>query len=171
MDAISSMEFDYVASGHYANVVHSFTNERGDASVLELSQDMVLMNNELPNANLFILQLLILLVFFIVMFLCNLFSLSSFSVMILLCVLIISFFYILQLQILLVSFIVMFLWNLFSRSAFCVMILLCILIISLYFQVCLDLLYTQYPLFISSNFCFLGEGSDLLPFTSVSGPA
>ncbi|XP_024025260.1 uncharacterized protein LOC21398389 [Morus notabilis] len=41
MDAISSMEFDYVASGHYANVVHSFTNERGDASVLELSQDMV----------------------------------------------------------------------------------------------------------------------------------
>lgn len=41
MDAINSMEFDYVASGHYANVVHSFTNETGNASVLELSQDMV----------------------------------------------------------------------------------------------------------------------------------
>lgn len=42
MDAINSMEFDYVASGHYANVVHSFTNETGNASVLEVSQDMVL---------------------------------------------------------------------------------------------------------------------------------
>lgn len=42
MDAISSMEFDYVASGHYANVVHSCTNQMDDASILELSQDMVL---------------------------------------------------------------------------------------------------------------------------------
>ncbi|XP_024021295.1 uncharacterized protein LOC21409575 [Morus notabilis] len=44
MDAISSREFDYIASGHYANVV-SFTNERGDASVLELSQDMIFEKN------------------------------------------------------------------------------------------------------------------------------
>ncbi|PON71187.1 tRNA-specific 2-thiouridylase [Trema orientale] len=41
MDAISSMEFDYVASGHYANVVHSCANQIDVASVLELSQDMV----------------------------------------------------------------------------------------------------------------------------------
>lgn len=41
MDAISSMEFDYVASGHYANVVHSFTDQMDKPSVLELSKDMV----------------------------------------------------------------------------------------------------------------------------------
>lgn len=41
MDAISSKEFDYVASGHYANVVHSFTDQMDKPSVLELSKDMV----------------------------------------------------------------------------------------------------------------------------------
>ena len=41
MDAISSMEFDYVASGHYANIVHSFTDQMDKPSVLELSKDMV----------------------------------------------------------------------------------------------------------------------------------
>ncbi|KAL5567138.1 hypothetical protein UlMin_030302 [Ulmus minor] len=41
MDAISSMKFDYVASGHYANVVHSCTDPMNASSVLELSQDMV----------------------------------------------------------------------------------------------------------------------------------
>ncbi|KAM6577477.1 hypothetical protein CsatB_029314 [Cannabis sativa] len=41
MDAIKSMDFDYVASGHYANVVHSCTNQVDDDSILELSQDMV----------------------------------------------------------------------------------------------------------------------------------
>ena len=40
MDAISSMDFDYVASGHYANVIHPFADQI-KPSVLELSQDMV----------------------------------------------------------------------------------------------------------------------------------
>ncbi|XP_047322774.1 tRNA-specific 2-thiouridylase MnmA [Impatiens glandulifera] len=40
MDAISSMKFDYIASGHYANVVHSFEEEK-KPSILELSNDMV----------------------------------------------------------------------------------------------------------------------------------
>ncbi|XP_057953462.1 uncharacterized protein LOC131147859 isoform X2 [Malania oleifera] len=39
MDAISTMGFDYIASGHYANVIHSFTTD--GPSVLELSKDMV----------------------------------------------------------------------------------------------------------------------------------
>lgn len=41
MDAISSMEFDYVASGHYANIVHSSVELMDNPSVLELSKDMV----------------------------------------------------------------------------------------------------------------------------------
>ncbi|XAR57624.1 tRNA sulfurtransferase [Bertholletia excelsa] len=41
MDAISGMEFDYVASGHYANIVHSFSERTNKPSVLELSRDMV----------------------------------------------------------------------------------------------------------------------------------
>ncbi|KAF9595996.1 hypothetical protein IFM89_006923 [Coptis chinensis] len=41
MNAISSMEFDYVASGHYARVVHSSSEQDSDASVLELSNDTV----------------------------------------------------------------------------------------------------------------------------------
>lgn len=42
MDAISSMEFDYVASGHYAHVIHSSSDEdEKRTSVLELSNDMV----------------------------------------------------------------------------------------------------------------------------------
>lgn len=42
MDAISSMEFDYVASGHYAKVVHSSADQEYKPSVLELSKDKVL---------------------------------------------------------------------------------------------------------------------------------
>ncbi|TXG73311.1 hypothetical protein EZV62_001890 [Acer yangbiense] len=42
MDAISSMLFDYVASGHYANVVHPNAADQMDKpSVLEQSKDMV----------------------------------------------------------------------------------------------------------------------------------
>ncbi|KAL9455180.1 hypothetical protein AB3S75_010566 [Citrus x aurantiifolia] len=41
MDAISSMEFDYVASGHYAKVVHSSADQEYKPSVLELSKDKV----------------------------------------------------------------------------------------------------------------------------------
>lgn len=41
MDAISGMGFDYVASGHYANVVHPVADQIDEPSVLELSQDMV----------------------------------------------------------------------------------------------------------------------------------
>ncbi|XP_076935397.1 uncharacterized protein LOC143602029 [Bidens hawaiensis] len=41
MDAISNMNFDYVASGHYAKVVHTVTNENNQLSFLELSKDMV----------------------------------------------------------------------------------------------------------------------------------
>ncbi|KDP22087.1 hypothetical protein JCGZ_25918 [Jatropha curcas] len=41
MDAINSMEFDYVASGHYANVIHPSTDKINKSSVLELSKDMV----------------------------------------------------------------------------------------------------------------------------------
>ncbi|KAI4368617.1 hypothetical protein MLD38_017157 [Melastoma candidum] len=40
MDAISSMGYDYIASGHYAKVVHPLSNQFGN-SVLELSEDMV----------------------------------------------------------------------------------------------------------------------------------
>lgn len=41
MDAINNMEFDYVASGHYATVIHSFSDQINQPSVLELSKDMV----------------------------------------------------------------------------------------------------------------------------------
>ncbi|XP_022985745.1 uncharacterized protein LOC111483706 [Cucurbita maxima] len=41
MDAISNMEFDYVASGHYANVIHPSADQMDKPSVLELSKDMV----------------------------------------------------------------------------------------------------------------------------------
>ncbi|CAA6653649.1 unnamed protein product [Spirodela intermedia] len=40
IDAIESMEFDYVASGHYAHIVHPSSNQE-EASVLKLSNDMV----------------------------------------------------------------------------------------------------------------------------------
>ena len=43
MDAISNMDFDYVASGHYAKVVHTVTDENKELSYLELSKDMVKM--------------------------------------------------------------------------------------------------------------------------------
>lgn len=41
MDAISSMEFDYIASGHYANVVHPSADQMDKPSMLELSKDSV----------------------------------------------------------------------------------------------------------------------------------
>ncbi|KAK7257848.1 hypothetical protein RIF29_32115 [Crotalaria pallida] len=41
LDAISGMGFDYVASGHYANVIHPSSDQTDQPSVLELSQDMV----------------------------------------------------------------------------------------------------------------------------------
>ncbi|XP_021772065.1 uncharacterized protein LOC110736209 [Chenopodium quinoa] len=41
MDAISSLDFDYVASGHYANVIHPSIDALDNPSVLELSRDMV----------------------------------------------------------------------------------------------------------------------------------
>ncbi|KAG6570391.1 hypothetical protein SDJN03_29306, partial [Cucurbita argyrosperma subsp. sororia] len=41
MDAISNMEFNYVASGHYANVIHPSADQMEKPSVLELSKDMV----------------------------------------------------------------------------------------------------------------------------------
>lgn len=44
MDAIGGMGFDYVASGHYANVIHPSADGMNEPSVLELSQDMVLKN-------------------------------------------------------------------------------------------------------------------------------
>lgn len=50
MDAISSKEFDYVASGHYANVVHSFTDQMDKPPVLELSKDMVPMSRTRPTS-------------------------------------------------------------------------------------------------------------------------
>lgn len=43
MDAISSLEFDYVASGHYANVIHPSADQMDKPSVLELSKDPVLL--------------------------------------------------------------------------------------------------------------------------------
>lgn len=45
MDAISNMEFDYVASGHYANVIHPSADQMDKPSVLELSKDMVSTND------------------------------------------------------------------------------------------------------------------------------
>lgn len=41
MDAISNMGFDFVASGHYAKVIHEFTEQIRGPSVLQLSEDMV----------------------------------------------------------------------------------------------------------------------------------
>ncbi|KAK9115744.1 hypothetical protein Sjap_014691 [Stephania japonica] len=41
MDAISSLDFDYVASGHYACLLHPSLSQRDGVSVLELSEDMV----------------------------------------------------------------------------------------------------------------------------------
>ncbi|KAH1067162.1 hypothetical protein J1N35_032149 [Gossypium stocksii] len=41
MDAIYNMDYDYIASGHYANVVHPSADQSNKASILELSQDML----------------------------------------------------------------------------------------------------------------------------------
>lgn len=45
MDAISNMGFDFVASGHYAKVIHEFTEQTSGLSVLQLSEDMVYLKN------------------------------------------------------------------------------------------------------------------------------
>ncbi|KAL3520445.1 hypothetical protein ACH5RR_018594 [Cinchona calisaya] len=41
VDSINGMNFDFVASGHYAKVVHKSADQTEEASVLELSKDMV----------------------------------------------------------------------------------------------------------------------------------
>ncbi|CAI0450019.1 unnamed protein product [Linum tenue] len=41
MDAVNGMGFDYIASGHYASVIHPSSDETNKPSVLELSKDMV----------------------------------------------------------------------------------------------------------------------------------
>ncbi|KAE9593281.1 putative sulfurtransferase [Lupinus albus] len=41
LDAINNMGFDYVASGHYARVIHPSSDQMDEPSILELSQDMV----------------------------------------------------------------------------------------------------------------------------------
>ncbi|KAK4753697.1 hypothetical protein SAY87_001801 [Trapa incisa] len=41
MDAINCREYDYVASGHYANVIHPSVDEADSPSVLELSKDTI----------------------------------------------------------------------------------------------------------------------------------
>ncbi|CAH1434751.1 unnamed protein product, partial [Lactuca virosa] len=41
MDAISNMDFEFVASGHYAKVIHPLTDESNELSFLQLSKDMV----------------------------------------------------------------------------------------------------------------------------------
>ncbi|KAG6384245.1 hypothetical protein SASPL_155950 [Salvia splendens] len=41
MDAISGMSFDYIASGHYAKVVHPNSDNKDEPSALRLSKDMV----------------------------------------------------------------------------------------------------------------------------------
>ncbi|KAK7262524.1 hypothetical protein RJT34_30098 [Clitoria ternatea] len=41
VDATNGMGFDYVASGHYANVIHPCGDQMDEPSVLELSPDMV----------------------------------------------------------------------------------------------------------------------------------
>lgn len=41
MDAISGMAFDFIASGHYAMVVHPNSDKRDEPSALRLSKDVV----------------------------------------------------------------------------------------------------------------------------------
>lgn len=41
LEAIGGMKFDYVASGHYAHVIHSSLEQRDGPSILKLSKDMV----------------------------------------------------------------------------------------------------------------------------------
>ncbi|CAH1454547.1 unnamed protein product [Lactuca virosa] len=41
MDALSNMGFEFVASGHYAKVIHPLTDETNELSFLQLSKDMV----------------------------------------------------------------------------------------------------------------------------------
>lgn len=41
VDAICDMKFDFVASGHYAKVVHPNKDNKDEPSALQLSKDMV----------------------------------------------------------------------------------------------------------------------------------
>ncbi|KAI3461097.1 hypothetical protein Pfo_017760 [Paulownia fortunei] len=41
VDAVGSMKFDFIASGHYAKVVHPDSGNKDEPSTLELSKDMV----------------------------------------------------------------------------------------------------------------------------------
>lgn len=41
MDAVGGRKFDFVASGHYAKVVHPDSGGKDEPSTLELSKDMV----------------------------------------------------------------------------------------------------------------------------------
>lgn len=41
MDAINDMKFDFIASGHYAKVVHSDRGNKDEPSTLKLSKDTV----------------------------------------------------------------------------------------------------------------------------------
>ncbi|KMZ60983.1 tRNA-specific 2-thiouridylase mnmA [Zostera marina] len=41
LDAIKHLEFDYVASGHYAHIIHSSQDKKEDVCILKLSKDMV----------------------------------------------------------------------------------------------------------------------------------
>jgi tRNA-specific 2-thiouridylase len=41
LEAVQKMEFDYIASGHYAHVVHSSPENPCGLSMLKLSRDMV----------------------------------------------------------------------------------------------------------------------------------
>ncbi|CAH1454542.1 unnamed protein product [Lactuca virosa] len=41
MDALSNMDFEFVASGHYAKVIHPLTDETNELSFLQLSKDMI----------------------------------------------------------------------------------------------------------------------------------
>lgn len=43
MDAIGGTKFDFVASGHYARVVHGDGDQKDKLSILELSKDIVRM--------------------------------------------------------------------------------------------------------------------------------
>ena len=43
MDAINNMDYDYIASWHYSNLVHPSADQSNKASILELSKDTVLM--------------------------------------------------------------------------------------------------------------------------------
>ena len=41
LEAVEGMKFDYIASGHYAHVTHSSSDQEKVPSILSLSKDMV----------------------------------------------------------------------------------------------------------------------------------